>query len=217
MKGVLPGNDLGKVFTWLRPNDLVWNYWVSNYLMGDSPSAFDILAWNRDNTNLPARLHKDFLRIFEENLVVKPGQFEALGTPIDLGEIKCDNFIVGAMTDHLTPWKACYQACTFLGGDSTFALSNGGHVAALVNPPSNPKAHHFIAPGTKSECEEYEFQPTNGKDGFCRVSYTPIRQNPVSSTAKGIIARREGKTAMENCCGRPLGTACKECIEWRHS
>lgn len=75
----------------------------------------------------------------------------------------------------------------------------------------------FIAPGTKSECEEYEFQPTNGKDGFCRVSYTPIRQNPVSSTAKGIIARREGKTAMENCCGRPLGTACKECIEWRHS
>jgi polyhydroxyalkanoate synthase len=71
-----------------------------------------------------------------------------MGEGIDLGKIACDNFIVGAVTDHLTPWKACYQSCGLLGGDSTFALSNGGHVAALVNPPSNPKAHHWIAPGT---------------------------------------------------------------------
>ncbi|MBV1691252.1 alpha/beta fold hydrolase [Novosphingobium sp. G106] len=155
MKGVLGGNDLHKVFTWLRPNDLVWNYWVNNYLMGDTPSAFDILAWNKDNTNLPAQLHKDFLRIFEENLLVKPGQFRALGTDIDLGKIQCDNFVVGAVTDHLTPWKACYQSCNFLGGDSTFALSNGGHVAALVNPPSNPKAHHFIAPGTAADADAW--------------------------------------------------------------
>jgi polyhydroxyalkanoate synthase len=139
------------VFTWLRPNDLVWNYWVNNYLMGDSPSAFDILAWNKDNTNLPAQLHKDFLRIFQENLLVQPGAFQAMGEGIDLGRIECDNFIVGAVTDHLTPWKACYQSCGLLGGDSTFALSNGGHVAALVNPPSNPKAHHFIAPGTAAD------------------------------------------------------------------
>jgi polyhydroxyalkanoate synthase len=156
MKGVLGGNDLHKVFTWLRPNDLVWNYWVNNYLMGDTPSAFDILAWNKDNTNLPAQLHKDFLRIFEENLLIEPGQFEAMGTPIDLGKITCDNFIVGAVTDHLTPWKACYQSCNFLGGNSTFALSNGGHVAALVNPPSNPKAHHFIAPGTAPDAETWQ-------------------------------------------------------------
>jgi polyhydroxyalkanoate synthase len=155
MKGVLGGNDLHKVFTWLRPNDLVWNYWVNNYLMGDTPAAFDILAWNKDNTNLPARLHKDFLRIFEENLLVEPGAFEAMGEGIDLGKITCDNFIVGAVTDHLTPWKACYQACTFLGGDSTFALSNGGHVAALVNPPSNPKAHHFIGAGTAPDADTW--------------------------------------------------------------
>jgi polyhydroxyalkanoate synthase subunit PhaC len=155
MKGVLPGNDLHKVFTWLRPNDLVWNYWVNNYLMGDTPSAFDILAWNKDNTNLPAKLHSDFLEIFDQNHLIQPGAFEAMGTPIDLGKITCDNFIVGAVTDHLTPWKACYQACTFLGGDSTFALSNGGHVAALVNPPSNPKAHHFVGPGTAPEADTW--------------------------------------------------------------
>lgn len=155
MKGVLAGSDLHKVFTWLRPNDLVWNYWVNNYLMGDTPAPFDILAWNKDNTNLPAKLHEDFMRIFDENHLIEPDRFEALGQSVDLGAIKCDNFIVGAVTDHLTPWKACYQSCTFLGGDSTFALSNGGHVAALVNPPSNPKAHHFIAPGTAPDADAW--------------------------------------------------------------
>ncbi|MDR2856584.1 MAG: alpha/beta fold hydrolase [Novosphingobium sp.] len=166
MKGVLGGNDLHKVFTWLRPNDLVWNYWVNNYLMGETPAAFDILAWNKDSTNLPAQLHKDFLRIFEENLLVHPGQFEAMGEKIDLGQITCDNFIVGAVTDHLTPWKACYQSCLYLGGDSTFALSNGGHVAALVNPPTNPKAHHWIAPGTAPDADAWMETATRNKGSW---------------------------------------------------
>lgn len=165
-KGILAGNDLGKVFTWLRPNDLVWNYWVNNYLMGEAPSAFDILAWNKDNTNLPAQLHRDFMQIFEENKLVEPGAFRALGEDIDLGKITCDNFIVGAVTDHLTPWKACYQSCEFLGGESTFALSNGGHVAALVNPPSNPKAHHFIAPGTAPDGETWQADATRIKGSW---------------------------------------------------
>ena len=155
MKGILPGSELHKVFTWLRPNDLVWNYWVNNYLMGDTPAPFDILAWNKDSTNLPAKLHEDFLAIFKENKLVEPGEFVALGQPIDLGRITCDNFIVGAVTDHLTPWKACYLSCGLLGGDSTFALSNGGHVAALVNPPSNPKAHHTVAPGTAPDADTW--------------------------------------------------------------
>jgi polyhydroxyalkanoate synthase len=155
-KGVLAGNDLGKLFTWLRPNDLVWNYWVNNYLMGETPSAFDILAWNQDSTNLPARLHGDFMEIFGNNPLVEPGAFELLGTPIDLGAIKCDNFIVGAVTDHLTPWKACYRSCGLLGGDSTFALSNGGHVAALVNPAESPKAYHIVAPGTAPDADAWE-------------------------------------------------------------
>ncbi|MEZ5742453.1 MAG: alpha/beta fold hydrolase [Sphingomonadaceae bacterium] len=156
MKGVLAGEDLSKVFTWLRPNDLVWNYWVNNYLMGETPAAFDILAWNNDSTNLPKQLHADFLKIFENNPLVTPGEYEFLGEKIDLGKIACDNYIVGAVTDHLTPWKACYRSCHLLGGTSTFALSNGGHVAALVNPPSNPKAHHFEAPGTPPDADAWE-------------------------------------------------------------
>ncbi|MDG2004932.1 MAG: alpha/beta fold hydrolase [Novosphingobium sp.] len=166
MKGVLPGGDLHKVFTWLRPNDLVWNYWVNNYLMGETPSAFDILAWNKDSTNLPAQLHSDFMKIFNENQLIEPGEFVAMGEPIDLSKITCDNYVVGAVTDHLTPWKACYQSCNFLGGDSTFALSNGGHVAALVNPPSNPKAYHFVAPGTAENADAWHEGATKTKGSW---------------------------------------------------
>lgn len=153
MKGVLGGQDLSKVFAWLRPNDLVWNYWVNNYLMGDTPSAFDILAWNKDSTNMAAKLHSDFLKLFKENSLVKQGEYTALGQAIDLSKIACDNFVVGAVTDHITPWKACYQACAYLGGKSTFALSNGGHVAALVNPPANPKAYHWIGPAAAPDAD----------------------------------------------------------------
>ena len=146
-KGILPGAELGKIFTWLRPNDLVWNYWVNNYLMGEPPAAFDILAWNNDCTNMTAQLHEDFLTLFEENAIIQPGKAKVLGEPVDLGTLQCDAFVVGAVTDHLTPWKACYQASTHLGSKNvTFALSNGGHVAALVNPPGNPKAYHYIGP-----------------------------------------------------------------------
>ena len=146
-KGILPGAELGKIFTWLRPNDLVWNYWVNNYLMGEPPAAFDILAWNNDCTNMAAQLHTDFLALFEQNAIVQPGKATVLGEPVDLGKLTCDAFVVGAVTDHLTPWKACYLASTHLGAkDVTFALSNGGHVAALVNPPGNPKAYHYLGP-----------------------------------------------------------------------
>ena len=155
-KGILPGADLAKIFTWLRPNDLVWNYWVNNYLMGEPPAAFDILAWNNDCTNMSAQLHEDFLVLFEQNAIVQPGKSNVLGEPIDLGKLKCDAFIVGAVTDHLTPWKACYRASSHLGSKNrTFALSNGGHVAALVNPPGNPKAYHYIGPATAPDADSW--------------------------------------------------------------
>jgi len=151
-KGVLTGEELSKVFTWMRPNDLVWNYWVNNYLMGEKPAAFDILAWNNDSTNMSAGLLEDFLGLFEHNNIVKPGAATVLGEPVDLGNLTCDTFVVGAVTDHLTPWKACYRASTYLGAkDVTFALSNGGHVAALVNPPGNTKAYHYLAPREPSD------------------------------------------------------------------
>ncbi len=145
-KGILPAADLNTVFAWMRPNDLVWNYWINNYLMGKAPPAFDILAWSVDGTNLPARLHEQFLDIFENNLIANPKTLSVLGVPIDPGTVRVDKLITGALTDHLTPWKGCYRTTQLLGGSSTFVLSNAGHVASLVNPPGNPKANYWLGP-----------------------------------------------------------------------
>jgi len=144
--GVISARAMGSAFTWMRPNDLVWNYWVNNYLMGEDPPVFDILSWNADGTNLPAALHRQFLDIFEQNPLPEPGGMEALSTPIDLGRIKIPTYVTGAINDHLTPWKGCYRTTQLLSGDSTFALSNAGHIASLVNPPGNPKASYYTAP-----------------------------------------------------------------------
>jgi polyhydroxyalkanoate synthase len=144
--GVLDGASLGSIFSWLRPNDLVWNYWVNNFLMGDDPPVFDILAWNADPTNLPAKLHGQFLDVFGQNLLCRPGALSVFGTPVDLSRIKLETYVTGATTDHLTPWKGCYRATQLMSGPSTFILSNAGHIQAQVNPPGNPKAHYFAGP-----------------------------------------------------------------------
>jgi polyhydroxyalkanoate synthase len=134
---------MGAVFTWMRPNELVWNYWVNNYLMGNPPPAFDVLAWNADGTNLPAALHRQFLEIFEKNVLCQPGRMTVLGTPVDLSRITVPAYVTGGVTDHLTPWQGCYRTTQLLSGPTTFVLSNAGHIQSLVNPPGNPKATYF--------------------------------------------------------------------------
>lgn len=145
--GVIDARSLGAAFAWLRPNDLIWTFWVNNYLMGDDPPVFDILAWNDDGTNLPACLHLEFLDIFENNPLSIPGARSFLGAPVDLGRIVLPNFVVGAVNDHLTPWRGTYRSTELLGGESTYVLSNAGHIASLVNPPDNPKASYCAGPG----------------------------------------------------------------------
>lgn len=149
-KGVLKGDDLAKLFAWLRPNDLIWNYVVNNYLMGNSPAPFDVLSWNVDSTDLPAGLHADFLDMGDNNALAKSGEAEVLGSKVDLKKVTCDAFVVGAVTDHITPWKACYSTVNFLGGDVEFVLSSQGHIQALVNPSGNPKGKFFTNPAAIS-------------------------------------------------------------------
>ena len=153
--GVLDAATLSAVFSLLRPNELVFNYVVNNYLMGKAPSRFDILAWNADGTNLPAQLHRQFLDIYASNLLVAPGAFEVLGTPVDLGSVSVETYVTGATTDHLTPWKGCYRTTQLMSGPSTFVLSNAGHIASLVNPPGNPKAHYFAGPEPGGDAEDW--------------------------------------------------------------
>ena len=139
--GVVDGRSIAAVFSWLRPNELVWNQWVNNYLMGKEPPQYDILAWNNDTTRLTGAVQRDFLSIAMDNKLAVPGGLTVLGTPVDLHQVTTDTYVVGAETDHLVPWQGAYRTTQLFGGDSTFVLSGGGHIQHLVNPPGNPKAH----------------------------------------------------------------------------
>ena len=144
--GIIKGNDLARGFAWLRPNDLIWNYVINNYLMGDDPPAFDVLFWNADATNLSASLMGDFLHLFETLAFTRKGEVEMAGHPIDLSKVKSDLFILGGTTDHITPWRACYRSTQLFGSkDVTFVLSQSGHMQAILNPPGNPKAKYYVS------------------------------------------------------------------------
>jgi polyhydroxyalkanoate synthase len=139
-RGVLDGQDMAKMFAWMRPNDLIWNYWVNNYLLGNKPPAFDVLFWNADTTRLPARLHADFLDLIFTNPFINGGKMSILGVPIDMKKVKHETYVIAGTTDHITPWKAVYQTARLYGGKTHFILSNSGHLQSLLNPPGNPKA-----------------------------------------------------------------------------
>ena len=145
-KGIVKGNDLARGFAWLRPNDLIWNYVINNYLMGEDPPAFDVLFWNADATNLSASLMGDFLHLFETLAFTRKGEVKMAGHAIDLSKVKSDLFILGGTTDHITPWRACYRSTQLFGSkDVTFVLSQSGHMQAILNPPGNPKAKYYVS------------------------------------------------------------------------
>ena len=154
-KGVLEGRELARMFAWMRSNDLVWNYWVNNYLMGNAPPAFDVLYWNSDTTRLPARLHSDFLDLLEKNPFVTPGRLEVRGKPLDMRKVDLDAYVVAGMTDHITPWQGCYTTARIFGPGSRFVLCNSGHIQSLINPPGNPKAHYCVKPAREKTAAKW--------------------------------------------------------------
>jgi polyhydroxyalkanoate synthase subunit PhaC len=140
LAGVVEGQELARLFAWMRPNDLIWNYWVNNYLLGNAPPAFDVLYWNNDTTRLPARLHADFLDLIASNPYVNAGRLEVRGAPLDMRRVNMDSYVIAGMTDHITPWQGCYKTAKLYGERSTFVLANSGHIQSLLNPPGNPKS-----------------------------------------------------------------------------
>ena len=154
-RGYLDGRSLAEVFAWLRPNDLIWNYWVNNYLLGRKPSPFDILFWNADTTRMTAGLHRDFLQLGYTNALVQPDGVTMLGSPVDLGLIDRDSYLVAGITDHICPWQSCYRSTQLLGGRNRFVLSTSGHIAAMVNPPGNDKARYQVAKDNPEDPQEW--------------------------------------------------------------
>ena len=154
-RGYLDGGSLAEVFAWLRPNDLIWNYWVNNYLLGRKPPPFDILFWNADTTRMTAGLHRDFLEMGAANALVRPGGATMLGSPVDLAAVDRDSYIVAGITDHICPWQSCYRSTQLLGGRPRFLLSTSGHIAAMVNPPGNDKARYQMAKDCPEDPQEW--------------------------------------------------------------
>jgi poly[(R)-3-hydroxyalkanoate] polymerase subunit PhaC len=144
-RGYLDGRSLAEVFAWLRPNDLIWSYWVNNYLRAQQPAPFDILYWNADTTRMPAALHRDFIGVILGGALAKHGAASMLGSPVDLSAVDVDAYVLAGAADHLCPWQSCYRSAQLLGGDTRFVLSTSGHIAAMVNPPGNPKARFQVA------------------------------------------------------------------------
>ena len=133
--GYLSGEDMALTFDMLRANDLIFRYWVSRWMLGEEPESFDLLAWNDDSTRMPAAMHSTYLRtLYAENQLAR-GEFVVAGQPISLSKVDSDVYLVGAIDDHIVPWESSYAGGRLFGGQVRFALSNGGHIAGIVNPP----------------------------------------------------------------------------------
>ncbi len=138
--GLLRGRELATTFSFLRPNDLVWNYVVGNYLKGETPPPFDLLYWNGDSTNLPGPMYCWYLRhMYLQNQLCKPGALTVCGQKVDLGKIRAPVYIYGSREDHIVPWMAAYRSVPLLKGPRRFVLGASGHIAGVINPPAQRK------------------------------------------------------------------------------
>ena len=143
-RGFLESSEMAGTFNWMRANDLIWSYVVSNWYMGKKPPAFDILAWNGDSTRMPAAMHSQYLRAcYLHNLLVVPNAFVLGGVPIDLGKVETPMYVLGAEADHIAPWRTTYMTSQYVSGDVKYTRTNSGHVAGICNPPGNKKACYW--------------------------------------------------------------------------
>jgi len=144
--GLLKGQDLASTFSFLRPNDLVWNYVVGNYLKGETPPPFDLLYWNSDSTNLPGPFYAWYLRnTYFENNLVKPGKLNVCGQPVDLSTLDMPAYIYGSREDHIVPIQGAYASTQVLKGTKRFVMGASGHIAGVINPPAKKKRSYWTS------------------------------------------------------------------------
>ncbi|WP_323118723.1 class I poly(R)-hydroxyalkanoic acid synthase [Burkholderia alba] len=142
--GLMHGVEFANTFSFLRPNDLVWNYVVDNYLKGRTPAPFDLLYWNGDSTNLPGPMYAWYLRhTYLENQLREPGALTVCGEPVDLSRIDVPTFIYGSRDDHIVPWQTAYASTSLLTGPLRFVLGASGHIAGVINPPAKKKRSYW--------------------------------------------------------------------------
>ncbi len=153
--GYMDGKMLSHIFNWLRPTELVWNYWVNNYLLGKEPPSMDVLYWDNDSTRLPAKLHSDFLDIFIEDSFSNPDTLVVKGHPIDVKKLSMDFYCVGGEEDYLMPWKRCFDVPSQVSGECTFVLSTSGHIQSVLRPPGIANTFYYLNDSKEQDAEAW--------------------------------------------------------------
>jgi polyhydroxyalkanoate synthase len=154
-RGVMDGEQLARIFAWLRPQDLVWNYWVNNYLLGRHPPALDVLYWDNDSTQLTAALHRDFIDMVDQRVFERPGALTLGGKSIDFRRLRVSSYFVGGRDDYLTSWHSVYRAVRHFPGRHSFILSASGHVQSLLRPPRLTRCEYFVRSDFPAEPDEW--------------------------------------------------------------
>jgi polyhydroxyalkanoate synthase len=207
--GYLDGRYLAATFNSLRGKDLIWNYVVNNYLLGEDYPAFDLLHWNGDVTNLPSKWHRAYLRdLYRDNKLVQPDALEADGTPIDLTKIETPTFIQAGKEDHIAPAESVWQATQHFKGPVNFMLAGSGHIAGVVNPPAAGKYQYWLGDSNAASLTDF-IEGANEHPG----SWWPywlewlVTQSDIRVTVKG---KRKpggrGDTVIEDAPGRYVKT-----------
>lgn len=195
--GLLSGDVLKSIFSLLRPNELVWTFFIKNYFLGQIPPAFDFLYWNSDSPRLPESIHRFLLRkFFQENLFMKPGGITIKGIPLDLRDITTPTFLLSTVNDHISPWVSTYPAVQLFKGPVEFILAGSGHVAGVINHPSNNKYGFFTNPYLPEKANEW-FETSTKNEGswwtawnswvtrFSGEKISPIMTYPFLGSAPG--------------------------------
>lgn len=163
--GLMTARELGTTFSFLRPSELVWNYVTSNYMQGQQPRAFDLLAWNADGTNLPGPFFAWYFRnTYLENNLKQPGKVQIDGVPIDLGALAMPAYLYASRDDHIVPWQSAYASTNILRGSQRFVLGESGHIAGVINPPSKNRRGYW-AYDTDHDCHSIPGDPHVWQDG----------------------------------------------------
>ena len=193
-RGYLEGSEMATTFNMLRANDLIWSFVVNNYLLGNDPFPFDLLYWNADSTRMPAKMHSFYLRkMYQENLLSKPGGITLSGVPIDLRKIKTPAYFLSTREDHIAPWKSTYRGTQLLSGPKRFVLAASGHIAGVVNPPDSGKYSHWINKDLPGDAEEW-FKGATEMAG----SWWPDWHRWVTALGKEqVLARVPGKGKLK--------------------
>jgi len=171
IEGLMDGKALARVFAWLRPEELVWNYWVNNYLMGRDPPPLDVLFWDNDSTKLPSRLHADFLDMYENNVFMTPYSQKILAKPVNYKKIKVDTYITAGVEDYLMPWRGVYKSTQIFRGKHRFILSTSGHVQSVLRPPTLAHTEYYINDAFPENPDDW-FSSASCKKGSWWIDWT---------------------------------------------